>query len=251
MKRDMSDSPSIRQLADGLVAEFCAALKGAAGGAVVVPSSAPALGPGWRLHLTASGDMSGTLVAWIDVSGAEMLAHRVKGLTDRSSPDAIGVVLRDLLTDAARALPTKGPYAGITLTAGQIERGEADADAIVYELRAGEAVVWMAIGGQAIASVETTSRSGASADSGKLDVVLDLDLPLVVRFGRTQMTLRALTQVGPGSIIDMERSPDEPVQMLIGDQVVARGEVVVVSGHYGVRVIDLVSAADRVRALEA
>jgi flagellar motor switch protein FliN len=248
----MSDSPTIRQLADALVAELGAAMNGAVSGAVVVPSSAPALGPGWRLHVTVTGAMRGALIAWIDVSGAEMLAQRVKGLTEESNEDAIGVVLRDLLTDAARALPTKDPFAGVTLTAGQIERGEAEADAIVYEMRAGEEVVWMAIGGQATAAVDSAATPRAAPpNSSKLDVVLDLELPLVVRFGRTQMTLRALSQVGPGSIIDMERSPDEPVQMMIGDQVIARGEVVVVSGHYGVRIIDLVSAADRVRALEA
>ena len=138
----MSDSPTIRQLADGLVAEFCSALKGAVGGAVVVPSSAPALGPGWRLHVTLSGELRGTLVAWIDVSGGEMLAQRVKGLTSDAASDAIGVVLRDLLTDAARSLPTRDPFAGVTLNAGPIERGEAEAGAIVYELRADESVVW-------------------------------------------------------------------------------------------------------------
>src|SRR4030095_15555878 len=102
---DMTDSPTIRQLADALVAELCTAMKGAVGGAVVVPSSAPALGPGWRLHVTVTGEMRGALVAWIDVSGGEMLAQRVKGLVEPSSESAVGVVLRDLLTDAARTLP--------------------------------------------------------------------------------------------------------------------------------------------------
>jgi flagellar motor switch protein FliN/FliY len=80
--------------------------------------------------------------------------------------------------------------------------------------------------------------------------VLDMELPLVVRFARTVMSLKTLSGLGPGSIVDMERSPDEPVQMLIGDRVIARGEVVVVGGHYGVRVTDLVSSAERARVLE-
>jgi flagellar motor switch protein FliN/FliY len=83
-----------------------------------------------------------------------------------------------------------------------------------------------------------------------LDAVLDMELPLVVRFARTVMSLKALSGLGPGSIVDMERSPDEPVQMLVGDRVIARGEVVVVGGHYGVRVTDLVSSSERARALE-
>jgi flagellar motor switch protein FliN/FliY len=87
--------------------------------------------------------------------------------------------------------------------------------------------------------------------SASLDVVLDIDLPIVVRFGRTQMTLKTLAALGPGSIVDMGRSPDAPVEMLVGDQVIARGEVVIVAGNYGLRITDLASPADRVRALEA
>jgi flagellar motor switch protein FliN/FliY len=243
----MSDSLTIRHLADRLVAELCSAMKGAVGGATVVPSSAPALGPGWRMQVRVAGAMRGALVAWIDVSGVEKLAQRIGHQTTPIAEEAIVPVLRELLTSAAQALSSNDTFAGVTLTAGSIERGEAEADATVYEMRAGEAVVWMAIGGQAVAGEPGTRV----ATSTRLDVVLDIDLPLVVRFGRTQMTLRALSQVGPGSIIDMERSPDEPVEMLIGERVIAHGEVVVVSGHYGVRVIDLVSAADRVRVLEA
>jgi flagellar motor switch protein FliN/FliY len=243
----MSDSPTIRQLADRLVAEISSAMQGAVDNAAVVPSSAQALGPGWRLPLKVSGDMRGGLVAWIDVSGAATLAQRLRNLAAPPAEDAIEPALRDLFVTAARGVSAKDGFTGVTLTAGSIERGEAEADAIVYELRAGESVVWIAIGGQAAVG-EPDSRGAASS---KFDVVLDIELPLVVRFGRTQMTLKALSQVGPGSIIDMERSPDEPVQMLIGERVIAHGEVVVVSGHYGVRVVDLVSAADRVRALEA
>jgi len=50
-------------------------------------------------------------------------------------------------------------------------------------------------------------------------------------------------------VIDLDRSPDEPVEVLINDKVVARGEVVVVAGNYGVRVTEVVSAADRIRTL--
>jgi flagellar motor switch protein FliN len=86
--------------------------------------------------------------------------------------------------------------------------------------------------------------------NSKLELVLDIDLPLVVRFGRTTMSLKELSDLGPGSIVDMGRSPDAPVEMLVGDRVIARGEVVVVAGNYGVRIVDLVSSAERIRALE-
>lgn len=247
----MTDSPTIREVADALVAALRGAMKGALDEAAVVPSSAPALGPGWRIYATVAGRMRGELVAWIDVSGAETLAQRVRKLSAPPDQDVVIVVLADLLAAASTAMTQNDPFVGVTLTLGEVEPGEAEADAIVYELRAGDDTVWMAIGGRATAmAAESASRGSAASAASKLDVVLDIDLPLIVRFGRTRMTLRALSQVGPGSIIDMERSPDQPVQMLIGEQVIAHGEVVVVSGHYAVRVIDLVSAADRVRVLE-
>jgi flagellar motor switch protein FliN/FliY len=73
----------------------------------------------------------------------------------------------------------------------------------------------------------------------RLDAVLDVELPLVVRFGRAVMPLRALADLGPGSVIDMGRSPDEPVELLVGDRLIARGEVVIVGGNYGVRISEL------------
>jgi len=80
--------------------------------------------------------------------------------------------------------------------------------------------------------------------------VLDIDLPLVVRFARTMLPIRTLAALGPGSVVDMERSPDEPVQILVGDRVIAHGEVVVVGGNYGVKITDVTSPTERVR-LEA
>jgi flagellar motor switch protein FliN len=87
--------------------------------------------------------------------------------------------------------------------------------------------------------------------SKTLDVIMDIDLPLVVRFGRTELPLKALTALGPGSVIDLGRAPDDPVEVLISNRVVARGDVVIVGGNYGVRVRDVVSPAERARSLEA
>ena len=77
------------------------------------------------------------------------------------------------------------------------------------------------------------------ATDARLGAVLDVDLPLVVRFGRAIIPLRSLADLGPGSVIDMGRSPDEPVELLVGERVIARGEVVIVGGNYGVRISEL------------
>jgi flagellar motor switch protein FliN/FliY len=99
--------------------------------------------------------------------------------------------------------------------------------------------------------IAVTPPARATTQTTNMDVVLDMELPLVVRFGRTVMSLKALAALGPGSIVSMGRSPDDPVELLVSEQVIARGEVVIVGGNYGVRVTHLVSPADRAKGLEA
>lgn len=103
--------------------------------------------------------------------------------------------------------------------------------------------------------VQTDSTPGrrpdGAAEPPNLELVLDIELPMWARFGQTEMTIASLSKIGPGTTIDLNRSPDDPVDLLVNDTVVARGEVVVASGHYGVRITEVVGRADRVRSLRA
>ena len=78
------------------------------------------------------------------------------------------------------------------------------------------------------------------ADS-KLDVLLDIELPVTLRFGRTQMTLGDVIALGTGSVIEFDRGVEDPVEVLVNGRVVARGEAVMVQGNYGVRVSEIIS----------
>ena len=95
-------------------------------------------------------------------------------------------------------------------------------------------------------ATEAPARASAEGATRNLDVILDLDLPLTVRFGRTQMALGALVQIGPGSVVNLDRSPADPVDVLVNGKVIARGDVVSVAGHYGVRITDIVSPSERI-----
>jgi flagellar motor switch protein FliN len=83
----------------------------------------------------------------------------------------------------------------------------------------------------------------APAVDSRLEAVLDVDLPLVVRFGATSLPLRTLAALGSGSMVDLNRAPEDPVELLVGDRVIARGDVVVISGQYGVRITELIKQA--------
>ncbi len=65
---------------------------------------------------------------------------------------------------------------------------------------------------------------------------MGVKLPIRVLLGRTQLSLRDITQLGSGAVVELDCSPDDPVEIIVNDRVIARGEVVVVSGNYGVRI---------------
>ncbi len=78
-----------------------------------------------------------------------------------------------------------------------------------------------------------------------LDLLLDVELPVSVSFGKTQMPLQQVLKWIPGSIVELECGVNEPVEVVVNNCVIARGEVVVVDGNYGVRVQQIVSRAQR------
>jgi flagellar motor switch protein FliN len=86
----------------------------------------------------------------------------------------------------------------------------------------------------------------AAASAGpNLEMLMDIELPLVIRFGQTQMALRDIARLIPGSVIGFERAPDEPVELLINGHVVAFGEAVTVKGSYGIRISEISSRRER------
>ncbi len=85
--------------------------------------------------------------------------------------------------------------------------------------------------------------------SRKMDLLLDVELPVSVSFGRAQLLLKDIIKLNTGSIIELNRSVSEPVEVIVNNCVIARGEVVVVEGNFGVRVHEVVSRQERLRTL--
>lgn len=93
---------------------------------------------------------------------------------------------------------------------------------------------------------ETRHASGPSKD---LDFILDIPLEVTVEMGRTKMLINDLLQIGQGSVIELNRLAGEPLDILINSKLIARGEVVVVSEKFGIRITDIVSPLERVKRL--
>jgi len=88
-----------------------------------------------------------------------------------------------------------------------------------------------------------------STGNKALDLLMDIELPIIIELGRAQMSLKRILELGPGAIVEMDRLAGEPVDILINGKVVARGEVVVVDENFGVRILSLVSPEERLKLL--
>ena len=83
----------------------------------------------------------------------------------------------------------------------------------------------------------------------RLDMLLDVPLDVSVELGRCRMTIQDLLALGPGAIIELDKVAGEPLDILINDRLVARGEAVVVNDKFGVRITDIVSPQERIARL--
>ena len=72
-------------------------------------------------------------------------------------------------------------------------------------------------------------------------LLMGVKLPIRVLLGRTQLCLRDIAQLASGAVVELDCSPDDPVEILVNGRVIAHGEVVVVSGNYGVRITKIAS----------
>ena len=84
-----------------------------------------------------------------------------------------------------------------------------------------------------------TRTPSTDAASGNFKLVMNAALEVTLRFGQQSITLAKLAALGPGSVIELDRKVEEPIDLVLGDRVLARGEVMVVDGNYGLRVTEL------------
>jgi len=89
---------------------------------------------------------------------------------------------------------------------------------------------------------------GGKADVN-LEVILDIPVTLSVEIGRTRQTIRNLLQLNQGSVVELDRLAGEPMDVLVNGTLIAHGEVVVVNDKFGIRLTDVISAAERVKKL--
>lgn len=95
---------------------------------------------------------------------------------------------------------------------------------------------------------EETSRQPAPAPPN-LDMILDINLVVTARLGRVELPIQEILSLGPGSIIEVGHLVDEPVELLVNNKLIARGDVVVVDEKFGLRITEIVSTRERIQSL--
>ena len=89
------------------------------------------------------------------------------------------------------------------------------------------------------ASAEPVLSSPPAADAVNLDLLMDVELAVTLRFGGRRLLLREVLDLNPGAVIDLDRQVQDPVDMLLDNRVIARGEVVVMDGNYALRITEV------------
>ncbi|MFA6230077.1 MAG: flagellar motor switch protein FliN [Rhodanobacter sp.] len=99
--------------------------------------------------------------------------------------------------------------------------------------------------------VEFDHLTAAAGEGGdvNLDMILDVPVTLAMEVGRTRLSIRNLLQLNQGSVVELDRSAGEPLDVFVNGTLVAHGEVVVINEKFGIRLTDVISPAERVRKL--
>ncbi|MEN3202603.1 MAG: flagellar motor switch phosphatase FliY [Atribacterota bacterium] len=92
-------------------------------------------------------------------------------------------------------------------------------------------------------------KKGEPQKQGNLELLFDVTLPLVVELGRTRLSVREILDLGPGSIIELDKLAGEPVDLYVNDVLFARGEVVIIEENFGIRITEIVSPEERMRSV--
>ena len=99
------------------------------------------------------------------------------------------------------------------------------------------------------AEFQQLSQPAGKPETQNIDMLLDVNLPVSIELGRTRMSISDILSLGPGSVVELNKLAGEPVDLLVNYKIVARGEVVVIDENFGVRITNLISPTERLKAL--
>jgi flagellar motor switch protein FliN/FliY len=100
------------------------------------------------------------------------------------------------------------------------------------------------------ADFQQLSVTSETREKQNIELLMDVDLPVSIELGRTKLSIADILALGPGSVVELDKLVGEPVDLLVNQKCVARGEVVVVEENFGLRITQLMPPEERIRNLQ-
>ncbi len=226
----------------------------------------------WGFFTECSGALSGVAVCLFKSEDGNQLETLVKQATDGLPKPGGRALLKAVFAGAATQLSSQG----VTVSCGDITflelNGQEKRLAAVVGNKAWVGTFALSIGGDsdsqalmlyapngslkelsATAPAAVTPTPAATQRAARrneptvqnIERLLGMELEVIVRFGTTNLPLREVVRLGPGMMIELNRAVDEPVELLVNGRSLARGEVVVIDGYYGVRITEIGVPSER------
>ena len=99
------------------------------------------------------------------------------------------------------------------------------------------------------AEFQQLSEPAGEGEGRNIELLMDVNLPISIELGRTRMSIADILSLGPGSVVELNKLAGEPVDLLVNQKIVARGEVVVIDENFGVRITQLMTPEERLKSL--
>jgi flagellar motor switch protein FliN/FliY len=213
------------------------------------------------LALSVSGGVQGSAAIHLRNASALLLAQKFLAETPESSAEldagrkeAIEELMRQVAGAAATLLKSRFGEVQLNISLADVPTlpevtavvlcSESGGEKLPLELRCSPEL--LASFPSEMASTESEANAVGLAtqpktDNRQLERVLDVNLKLSLRFGKSWLSLREILNLGAGSVIELDRRVQEPADLILGDKLLARGEVVVVDGNYGLRITEVIN----------
>lgn len=98
-------------------------------------------------------------------------------------------------------------------------------------------------------AIATAAPAAAAESDGGIELLYDIELDATLQFGSKEMLLRDVLDLGPGDVVELDRHIAESVDLVVGDRIVARGEVVVANGNFALRILEVATPQMRLESI--
>lgn len=198
------------------------------------PSSAASFSVG------VSGSARGAFTITADRDALPRLLAAARLIGSEGEPENHWELWRDVVKRMATGASQN--FAGVAVANVEDANWRLGLPSAAYELRIGDVSMRVAFTDRVqmeapAATANIPAGGGNRAKESHEDLLLDIELEASLRFGSREMPLNEVLELGPGDVVELDRTVADPVDLLVGDKIVAHGEVVLVNGNFGLRIV--------------